>query len=103
MAQSPAPIHIVNPDQRDGHLARSSSAGIDTAGAQQNGQLEVRGNDDMYLRDGRFDAGRIVYRVDWAIQERSYIEDLIEFESRVNDVWLRHDDTVTGEVLERIP
>jgi hypothetical protein len=107
-------IHVVNPDQRDDHLARLSSAGIDTVNAEQNGQFEVRINNDMYLSDGRFDAdrmlemfeqvasgnvegfplSRIVCHMDWATQKRSYIEDLIEFESRVNDVWLRHDDAV---------
>lgn len=107
-------VHVVNPGARDGHLARLSSAGIDTAGAAQAGQLQVIINDDMYLVDGRFDAdrmldtfeqaasghdpafplSRIVCRMDWATQDRSYIEDLIEFESRVNDVWVRHDDAV---------
>jgi hypothetical protein len=107
-------IHVVNPGQREAHLARLSAAGIDTVDAERKGQFEIRINDDMYLRDGRFDAdrmlsmfeevasgsadgfplSRIVCHMDWAAQQRSYIEDLIEFESRVNDVWLRHDDAV---------
>ena len=32
--------------------------------------------------------------MDWAVEDRSYLDDLIEFESRVNDVWNRHDDAV---------
>jgi len=32
--------------------------------------------------------------MDWAVKDRSYIDDLVEFESRVNDVWQRHDDAV---------
>ena len=32
--------------------------------------------------------------MDWAVEDRSYIDDLVEFESRVNDVWRRHDDAV---------
>jgi hypothetical protein len=32
--------------------------------------------------------------MDWVAERSSYIEDLIEFESRVNDVWDRHDDAV---------
>jgi hypothetical protein len=32
--------------------------------------------------------------MDWAVEDRSHVDDVIEFESRVNDVWLRHDDAV---------
>ena len=43
---------------------------------------------------GGFPLSRICCRMDWAIEDRSYIDDLVEFESRVNDVWRRHDDAV---------
>ena len=32
--------------------------------------------------------------MDWAVDGRSCIEELVEFESRVNDVWRRHEDAV---------
>ena len=88
---------------------------IDAAAAEQSGQLEIRINTDVYLPDGRFDSdrmiavfyqlasanarrkfplGRICCRIDWAVEDRSHIDDVIEFESRVNDVWRRHDDAV---------
>jgi hypothetical protein len=72
-------------------------------------------NTEAYLRDGRFDPdrmletfeqlasgnakggfplSRIVCQMDWAAEGRSYIEDLVEFESRVNDVWRRHEVAV---------
>jgi hypothetical protein len=105
----------VNPDQRRDHLQRLAAAGIDATAAQQSGQFELRINTEAYLRDGRFDQNRmlevfeqlasgnakggfplsrICCRMDWAVEDRSYVEDLIEFESRVNDVWRRHDDAV---------
>ncbi|MEO8524833.1 MAG: MEDS domain-containing protein [Caldimonas sp.] len=108
-------VHVVNPDQRDDHLQRLTAAGIDAAAAEQSGQLELKTNTETYLRDGRFDpdrmlevfeqmasgtaeAGfplaRIVCHMDWAADGRSHIDDLVEFESRVNDVWSRHDDAV---------
>jgi hypothetical protein len=108
-------VHVVNPDQRGDHLRRLVAAGIDPAAAEQSGQLEVRINTDAYIRDGRFDQdrmlaafeqmasgnangefplSRICCRMDWAIQDRSYIDDLVEFESRVNHVWRNHDDAV---------
>jgi hypothetical protein len=108
-------IHVVNPDQRQDHLRRLAAVGIDTPAAEQSGQLEVRINTDVYLPDGRFDSDRMIAvfeqlasgnargefplsriccRIDWAIEDQSHVDDVIEFESRVNDVWRRHDDAV---------
>ena len=108
-------VHVVNPDQRADHLQRLVAIGIDPTAAQQTGQFELRSNADVYLCDGRFDAdrmlevferlasgnaksgfplSRIVCRMDWASKDRSHVDDLVEFESRVNDIWGRHDDTV---------
>ncbi|MER8692884.1 MEDS domain-containing protein [Mesorhizobium opportunistum] len=108
-------IHIVNPGERCRHSHRLRMAGIDTTTAEQSGQLEFRTNTEAYLRDGRFDQermldvfetlasgnaesgfplSRIVCHMDWASEVRSHIDDLVEFEARVNDVWSRHDDAV---------
>ena len=108
-------VHVLNPEQHQDHLQRLTAAGIDPAAAQQKGQLELRTNTEVYLPDGRFDQdrmlavfeqlasgnakpgfplSRICCRMDWAVEDRSYVDDVIEFESRVNDVWLRHDDAV---------
>lgn len=108
-------IHVVNPQQRDEHLRRLASAGIDSAAAEQTGQLEVKINTEAYLRDGRFDQdrmletfeqlasgnapggfplSRILCRMDWVVGDKSRLENVIEFESRVNDIWSRHDDAV---------
>lgn len=108
-------VHVVNPDQRRDHLERLAAFGIDTAAAQQTGQLEVKINADAYLRDGHFDQdrmlaafeqlasgrdnggfplSRIICQMDWAAEGRSHVDELVEFESRVNDVWSRHDDAV---------
>lgn len=108
-------VHVVNPDQRSEHLQRLVAAGIDPVAAERKGQLELRTNTETYLRDGRFDKdrmlnafeqiasgnttggfplSRIVCRMDWAADGESYVNDLIEFESRVNRVWEHHDDAV---------
>jgi hypothetical protein len=107
-------VHMVNPTQHRDHLQRLAAVGIDTAAAERTGQFEIRTNTDVYLSDGRFDhhrmlqvfeqlAGdrnpafprsRIVCRMDWAGDRRTHVDELIEFESRVNDLWARHDDTV---------
>jgi len=44
--------------------------------------------------EGGFLLSRIVCRMDWVPDGQSHIDDLIEFEARVNDVWCRHDDAV---------
>jgi len=80
----------------------------DPAAVERAGQFELRINSEIYLRDGRFDQdrmlqaferiasgnahggfplSRIVCRMDWAAAEgQSCIDDLIEFEFRVNSV-----------------
>ena len=108
-------IHVVHPDQHLDHLQRLAASGIDTAAAEERGQFEPRRNTDTYLRDGQFDQdrmlemfeqlasgnakhgfprSRIVCRMDWAADSRLFVDDVIEFESRVNDIWHRHDDAV---------
>jgi MEDS: MEthanogen/methylotroph, DcmR Sensory domain len=108
-------IHIVNPRQREEHRHRLISAGVDPAVAEQKGQLEIKTNTEAYLRDGNFDQdrmlatfeqlasgnapggfplSRIVCRMDWVTGDRSRLENVIEFEARVNDIWNRHDDAV---------
>ncbi len=108
-------VHIVNPDQRQDHLQRLAAAGIDTATAQNDGQLDLMTSTEAYLRDGRFDQdrmmnvfgemtrdnvkqdfpiSRIVCRMDWVADCGSQVDDVVEFEARVNDVWSRRRDAV---------
>ena len=107
-------VHVVNPGQHQNHLQRLAAAGIDAAAAQHSGQFELRTNTETYLRDGHFDQdrmleffeqlasgntdsfplSRIVCHMEWAADGRSHVDELVEFESRVNDVWRRHDDAV---------
>jgi MEDS: MEthanogen/methylotroph, DcmR Sensory domain len=108
-------IHVVNPGERDEHLRRLAAAGIDLATAERSGQFELRSNADTYLRDGRFDLERIlgvfeqwasgnanggfpltriICHMDWAVEAGSHVDDVCEFEARINDVWRRHEDAV---------
>ena len=108
-------VHVVNPGRYDDHIQRLSASGIDINATQKSGQLELRTNVDAYLRNGQFDQermleafeqlasghdkrgfplSRIVCQMDWAADSRSHIDNLVEFESRVNNVWCRHEDAV---------
>jgi hypothetical protein len=107
-------VHVVNPGEHARHRQRLVEAGIDVAAAERNGQLDLRTNTETYLRDGRFDPdrmlqafeqlasgndpafelSRIVCHMEWATEGEPCIDRLIEFESRVNEVWQRHEDAV---------
>ena len=109
-------VQVINPDARQEHLRRLTEAGIDSTTPQESGQLQILINTEVYLRDGRFDQdrmlatfeevaksarvaegfpmSRIVCRMDWASGDQSRIQNVIEFESRVNDVWRQYDDAV---------
>lgn len=109
-------FHIVDPDHRLDHLERLSDAGIDTQSAQFTGQLTVMRWEDAYLRGGHFDqnamlalieevlqAGkaqgfpltRLVANMEWALEDRPGVEDIVEYETRLNYVLPKYDDAVT--------
>lgn len=108
-------LHVVSAGREAHHLEHLSSVGIDSAAALSSGQLDVRIASDVYLAGGRFDQARmlqffeemaaasagtgfalnrIVCNMDWAVDDPTLQDDLVEFEARVNDVWARHDDIV---------
>jgi MEDS: MEthanogen/methylotroph, DcmR Sensory domain len=108
-------VHILNPAQHHDHLRRLAGIGIDTTTAQQSGQFELRSDTDTYLRDGRFDQdrmlqvfeqlasgnakggfllSRIVCHMEWAAEGRSHVDDLLEYEARLNYILPRYKDPV---------
>jgi hypothetical protein len=108
-------FHLVDPERREEHLRRLAEAGINVQEAMGIGQLEVRPWQDGPLRGGRFDqdtwlasfeqvlqsgpaAGyaqtRFLSHMEWALVDLPGVEDLIEFETRVNYVVPKYDDTV---------
>jgi MEDS: MEthanogen/methylotroph, DcmR Sensory domain len=108
-------FHLVDPEQREEHVRRLAQAGIDVQDAMSTGQLEVRSWQDGPLREGRFDqdtwvasfervlqsgpaAGyahtRFLAQMEWALVDLPGVEDLIEFETRVNYVVPKYDHAV---------
>ncbi len=108
-------VYVVNPQQCEAHLHRLSQAEIDLTSAERCGQLDLRTNTETYLSDkrsdqdrllgvfeqlasgnsgGGFPRSRIVCHMDWATESESHVENLVEFEARVNDLWLHHDGAV---------
>jgi MEDS: MEthanogen/methylotroph, DcmR Sensory domain len=108
-------FHIVDPRHRPEHLRRLQEVGIDVAEAERKGQLEVRRWEDAYLRDGHFDQNRmlalieevltggkaqgfpltrLVANMEWALEDRPGVDDIVEYETRLNYVLPKYDDAV---------
>ena len=108
-------FHIVDPDLREEHLKRLGEAGVNVQQAMDTGQLEVRRFQDAYLRGDRFDqeamlalieevlqsgaaAGypltRLVAHMEWALLDKPGVEDLLEYETRLNYLLPKYDDPV---------
>jgi len=106
-------LHFVDPTLRDAHLKRLAEGGIDVERAMASGQLEVWRWQDAQLRGERFDqdamlafieevlqsgakAGypltRFLAHMEWALADTSAIDNLVEFETRVNYVSPKYDD-----------
>jgi hypothetical protein len=108
-------FHIVDARQRDKHRERLQREGVDVPRAEKSGQLRVACWEDAYLKDGHFDqdrqinliesvlkAGkeegfaltRLVANMEWALEEKAGVEDIVEYESRLNYVLPKYDDPV---------
>jgi MEDS: MEthanogen/methylotroph, DcmR Sensory domain len=108
-------FHLVDPDLWEDHIRRLAEAGIDVRQAIAIGQLELRRWQDAQLRGDRFDqdamlalieevlqsaaaAGypltRFVAHMEWALLDKPGVDDLLEFETRVNYVLPKYDDPV---------
>jgi hypothetical protein len=106
-------FHVVDREHRPERLRRLAEAGVQGDGT--GGQVEVRPWEDAYLREGRFDknamlaliqealeggkAGgygltRLWANMEWALQELPGVEDLVEYETRLNHVLPKYDDVV---------
>ena len=107
--------HLVDPERREEHLGRLAEAGINVQEAMGTGQLEVHPWQDGPLHGGRFDqdtwlvsfeqifqsgpaAGyaqtRFLAQMEWALVDLPGVDDLIEFETRVNHVIPKYEDPV---------
>lgn len=103
-------VHSVNPTLVADHLCRLQAHGIDSMRCLESAQLQVFGWDDLYVQNGAFDAARVLSTVQeavdrartsgyprvrlmgnmgWAFDGTPGVEQLLEYEARVNDVLAR--------------
>jgi hypothetical protein len=105
--------HIVAADTRDEYLQRLADAGTDIQRMTETGQLEVLRWSKMYALDHRFDQDsmlasveRIIqtdvsagyarsklvgHHLDWLFRDQSVVNNLVEYEARLNGVLSKYD------------
>lgn len=105
-------FHIVKHEHRPEHRRRLQQAGIAVDEAERAGQLEIRCWQDAYLWEGRFDQNwmiallekvlqdckaqgyplaRMIGNMEWALEDRPGVQDLVEYETRLNYLAPRYD------------
>ena len=108
-------FHIIDSRNFPEHLRRLQEVGIDVAQAEGKGQLEVRRWEDAYLREGHFDQNRmlvlieevltggkargfsltrLVANMEWALEDRPGVDDIVEYETRLKYILPKYDDAV---------
>ena len=108
-------FHIVDPKHRPERMRRLEEVGISPAAARRPGQVEVRAWEESTLRGGRFDQDAMLAllpevltgakadgfgqtwfwsNMEWALEDCPGVENLVEFEARVNHVLPKDDDLV---------
>jgi hypothetical protein len=115
LEQGERAVHIVDPEHRKERLERLSAAGMDIASALAQGQFEVKTWYDAYLRGQRFSQDdmltliqetlregksrgysgtRLWANMEWALEDLPGVEDIVEYETRLNHVLPKYDDVV---------
>jgi hypothetical protein len=106
-------FHIIDARLRNEHLAACRKSGIDVEEAQQSGQLEIRAWEEAYLRNGYFDAERMIRlletvfdsnrgrgltrlmgNMEWALETAPGVTDIVEYETKLNYVLPKYPDPV---------
>ena len=107
--------HIVADRDRDDHRRRLEQAGVDVAGAEGRRQLQILFWENAYFKDGYFDQDRtiaviegqlaegrrlgfnltrLIARMQWALENRPGVNELVEYEARLNQALQKYDDVV---------
>jgi len=101
-------VHIIDPKLRDDHVARLRAGGVPVDGAKTT-QHETLTWHEAYLRDGYFDQDRMIDQLvsvlnggersfplvrlaahmEWALEDRPGVDQLVEYETRLNYTLLR--------------
>lgn len=106
-------FHVVDSGLHDNHRRACRQGGIDVNAAEATGQLEIHDWEETYLKDGYFDSDRMIAIVEdmvveghlrfprirvtgnmeWALKSMPGVEDVIEYETKLNYVLPKYPDT----------
>jgi hypothetical protein len=108
-------FHIVDSTHCSTHRSRLQKDGIDVDAAEKTGQLKVACWEDAYLKDGYFDQDRqlallesilkegkkdgypltrLVANMEWALEDKAGVKDIVEYECRLNNFLPNYPDPV---------
>jgi hypothetical protein len=108
-------FHVVDAEHRPERLRRLEKVSISLTAARRPGQIEVWAWEEAHLRGGRFDQEamlalveeaitsgkadgfgltRLWGNMEWALEDRPGVEDLVEYEARLNHLLTKYDDVV---------
>jgi MEDS: MEthanogen/methylotroph, DcmR Sensory domain len=105
-------FHVVDLSLHEQHRCACQAGGIDVAGAEQSGQLEIRNWEETYIKDGYFDGDRMIRTVEdmlhlnrprfrrvrvtgnmeWALKRLPGVDGVIEYETKLNYVLPKYPD-----------
>ena len=108
-------VHISNANDHASHRARLKKEGVDVGQAEHSRQLKIAAWEEAYLQDGYFDQDRqikllesilqegkqqgfpltrLIANMEWALEDKAGVEDIVEYESRLNYMLPKYDDPV---------
>lgn len=109
-------FHIIDPSLKGQHLSHLTRVGLDVDELEQRRQLEIRVWQQVYLRSNNcfvqndmlalieevlsgskkegFTLTRFIAHMEWALEDVAGVNDIIEYESRLNYVLPKYDDPV---------
>src|SRR5260370_19999265 len=109
------PSNVVDLTFSSRFLDELAAAGVDVAAVEKSGQLELRTWQEAYLRGGHFDQAamlalieevlteskrrgfpltRLLAHMEWALEDRPGVDDLVEYETRLNYILPKYPDPV---------
>jgi DNA-binding NarL/FixJ family response regulator len=115
LAQGEKALHIIDPPDRGRHVRLLTKAGVDVDRAEARHQLQLLPWAEAYLREGEFDQEamlkllqkiltdgsaqgfprtRVIAHMEWALENRPGVRDLVEYEARLNYVLPQFSDVV---------
>lgn len=115
LEQTDRVFHILDANHQDRHRSRLRQEGVDVEALEAKGQLKIACWEDAYLKDGYFDQTRqirliedillegrrqsypltrLVANMEWALEDKAGVQDIVEYESRLNHVLPKYEDPV---------